>query len=138
MSQPSVLQAAAGVDPDETGLGKRVLIINDQQTVLIFLHEILGELGFEVCSAMTGSEGMSLLQKFAFEGIILDLDMPRTDGISMLERLQTLSHAVPIIVMSGDPTRSAMIKAVEAGAKDYILKPITHEILKFKCLRLFT
>ena len=138
MSQPNVLQAAAGVDPGASGLGKRVLIINDQQTVVIFLQDILGELGFEVCSASTGTEGMSLLQKYAFEGIILDLDMPMMDGISLLEHLKTLSHGVPVIVMSGDPTRTAMIKAIESGARDYLLKPISHEILKFKCLRLFT
>ena len=137
MVQSIVLRTDAGVEPHDSGLAKRILIVNDQQTVVIFLHEILEELGFAVCSASSGTEGMSLLQQYAFEGIILDLDMPLMDGITTLKRLRTLSNTVPIIVMSGDPTRSAMIKAIQAGAKDYLLKPISHEILKFKCLRLF-
>ncbi len=117
---------------------KRILVVDDQQSVVLFLQEILGQLGFEVFSASTGTEGIALLQKCGFEGVILDLDMPKMDGLTMLDRLRALTHPVPVIVMSGDPTRSAMIKAIKAGANDYLLKPISHEILKFKCLRLFT
>lgn len=64
--------------------------------------------------------------------------MPVMDGLTMLLHLQKESNAIPVIVMSADTTRSAMIKAIEAGAKDFLTKPIAYEILKYKCLRLFT
>jgi DNA-binding response OmpR family regulator len=55
----------------------------------------------------------------------------------MLNQLRKQSKSVPVIVMSADPTQTAMIKAIEAGARDYLTKPISYEILKYKCLRLF-
>ena len=80
---------------------------------------------------------MTLLQEHSFQGILLDLEMPVMDGLSMLSQLRSQSNAVPVIVMSADPTRTTMIKAIEAGARDYLTKPISYEILKYKCLRLF-
>lgn len=119
-------------------LSKRILIIDDQQSIVQLIQEILENLGFEVFTAANDAEGMARLQEDMFHGVLLDLDMAVVDGLQLLSQLRTQSRAVPVIVMSGDPTRSAMIKAIEAGARDYLLKPISPEILKFKCLRLFT
>jgi DNA-binding response OmpR family regulator len=55
----------------------------------------------------------------------------------MLSHLRKRANDIPVIVMSADPTRTAMIKAIEAGARDYLTKPISNVILKYKCLRLF-
>ena len=119
-------------------MGKRILIVDDQETILFFLRERLEQLGFATFSASNGSEALMLLKKDSFQGILLDLEMPVMDGLTLLSHIRKQSNAVPVIVMSADPTRTAMIKAIEAGARDYLTKPISYEILKYKCLRLFT
>jgi DNA-binding response OmpR family regulator len=118
-------------------VGKRILIVDDQEAVLLFLQGRLQQLGFTVYEAKDGKEGMRLLQEHAFQGVLLDLEMPVMDGLTMLSHLRERSNAVPVIVMSADPTRTTMIKAIEAGARDYLTKPISDVILKYKCLRLF-
>jgi len=118
-------------------VGKRILIVDDQETILFFLRDRLEQLGFAIFTASNGAEALALLQKDSFQGILLDLEMPGMDGLSMLNQLRKQSNAIPVIVMSADPTRTAMIKAIEAGARDCLTKPISYEILKYKCLRLF-
>ena len=121
----------------QSTLGKRILIVDDHETVLVFLKDRLEQLGFEVYPATNGKEGMRLLQEESFQGVLLDLEMPVMDGLTMLSHLQKEANNIPVIVMSADPTRTAMIKAIEAGARDYLTKPISNVILKYKCLRLF-
>lgn len=119
------------------GSGKRILIVDDQEAVLLFLQDRLEQLGFNVSSASNGTEGIRLFQEDAFQGVLLDLEMPVMDGLTMLSQLRKDIQEVPVIVMSADPTRTTMIKAIEAGARDYLTKPISNVILKYKCLRLF-
>ena len=119
------------------GSGKRILIVDDQEAVLLFLQDRLEQLGFVVSSASNGKEGMRLLQEYSFDGVLLDLEMPVMNGLTMLSQLRKQTNYVPVIVMSADPTRTTMIKAIEAGARDYLTKPISNVILKYKCLRLF-
>ena len=118
-------------------VGRRILIVDDQETILFFLRDRLEKLGFAIFIASSAAEALELIQKDSFQGILLDLEMPGMDGLSMLNQLRKQSKSVPVIVMSADPTQTAMIKAIEAGARDYLTKPISNEILKYKCLRLF-
>ncbi len=117
---------------------RRILIVDDYEDIRLFLVDCLREIGFQADSATNGVEALALLQKHSFSGILLDLEMPVMNGITMLLQLQKDSNAIPVIVMSADTTRSAMINAIEAGARDFLTKPIAYEILKYKCLRLFT
>jgi len=125
------------IHKDAVSEGQRILIVDDQETILVFLRDRLEQLGFAIFTASNGAEALALIQKDSFQGILLDLEMPVMDGLSMLSQLRSQSNAVPVIVMSADPTRTTMIKAIEAGARDYLTKPISYEILKYKCLRLF-
>ena len=118
-------------------MSKRILVVVDQEIILQFLHEKLDKLGFHVTFASHGSEGLRLLHESQFEGILLDLEMPAMGGFRMLRQLREQFHSIPIIVMSADPTRTMMRKAIEGGAQDYLMKPISYEILKYKCLRSF-
>jgi DNA-binding response OmpR family regulator len=119
-------------------MGKRILIVDDQATIALFLRDRLEKLGFEVETASNGLEGIQVLKTVSIDGILLDLEMPVMDGLTMLSRLRQMATTVPVIAMSADPTRSTMIKAIESGARDYLFKPISGDILKHKCLRLFS
>lgn len=119
-------------------MGKRILIVDDQETIILFLRHRLEKLGFEVATAPNGLEGLEILKTESVNGILLDLEMPIMDGLTMLNQLRKRTTTVPVIVMSADPTRSTMNKAIEGGARDYLFKPISDYILKHKCLRLFS
>ena len=129
--------ATVGRTRTDFSVGRRILIVDDQETILVFLRDRLEQLGFAIFTTSSKAEALELLQKDSFQGILLDLEMPGMDGLSMLNQLRIQSKSVPVIVMSADPTQTAMIKAIEAGARDYLTKPISYEILKYKCLRLF-
>ena len=131
---------SSGDQKPETSVStdQRILVVDDYEDIRLFLVDCLRGLGFLAYSASDGVEGLALLKKHSFSGILLDLQMPVMNGLTMLLQLQKESNAIPVIVMSADTTRSAMIKAIEAGAKDFLTKPIAYEILKYKCLRLFT
>jgi DNA-binding response OmpR family regulator len=124
---------------NQTGIdmSKRILIVDDQETIVLFLRERLEKLGFDVSTASNGVEGLEVLRTESINGILLDLEMPIMDGLTMLNRLRQRSSTVPVIVMSADPTRTTMIKAIEGGARDYLFKPISGEILKHKRHRIF-
>ena len=118
-------------------MGRRILIVDDQETIVLYLRDRLEKLGFEVATASNGLEGLEVLKMESINGILLDLEMPIMDGLTMLNRLGQQSTTVPVVVMSADPTRSTMVKAIKSGALDYLFKPISEDILKHKCLRIF-
>ena len=113
-------------------MGKPILIVDDQEIIVLFLRDKLEKLGFEVASASNGLEGLEVLKTVSINGILLDLEMPVMDGLTMLNRLRQQSTTVPVVVISADPTRSTMIQAIQNGARDYLFKPISGEILKHK------
>ncbi len=116
---------------------RRILIVDDQESIRLFLTDRTEALGFLTSTALNGMEGLTQLKQQSFCGVLLDLEMPVMNGVTMLHQLRQESTTIPVIIMSADPTRSNMIKAIEAGAQDYLTKPIDQEILKYKCLRLF-
>jgi CheY-like chemotaxis protein len=85
-------------------MGKRILIVDDQATIALLLRDRLEKLGFEVETAANSLEGMEILRKVTINGILLDLDMPVMDGLTMLSRLRQRSSTVSVIAMSADPT----------------------------------
>ncbi len=119
-------------------VNRHILIVDDQEDIRLFLSDRLANLGFLTSAAPNGREGLALLQQHSYCGILLDLEMPVMNGLGMLRELRQESNTIPVIVMSGDHTRTTMIQAIEAGARDFLTKPFSDVILKYKCLRLFT
>ena len=118
--------------------GKRILVLNDQETVLLFLKDRLEHFGFSVFLAKNIQESLTLLNTQTMHGLLLDFEMAGQEGMAIMETMKQFSQDLPVIVMSADPTQTAMRKAIEAGAADYLTKPISPVILKYKCLRLFS
>lgn len=116
---------------------KRILIVDDDADVLLFLSDRLNALGFEVLTAANGKEGVEALQYHTVNGVLLDLYMPVMGGVLMLEQLRQFSRHPPVIVMSPIEHQSEMQLAISKGAMDYLIKPIAAGELTDKCLRLF-
>ncbi len=133
----SPLQACQKIRRPSPLLEKRILIMDDQQTLIFFLCEKLQHIGFQVSATSSAEEGIDLLHNYPFCGILLDLEMPEINGGSMLHLLQELSTRIPVIIMSIVPTQRTGDKAIELEAKDYLEKPISFDNLAIKCTRMF-
>ncbi len=116
---------------------KRILIIDDEEDVLLFLEDRLKALGYAVLTATNGWEGLNLLHQHSVHGVLLDLHMPVMGGLAMLDHLENSASTPPVIVMSATEYHSDLQRAIEKGAKDILNKPIVQEELTGKCLRLF-
>lgn len=105
-------------------LKSKILIVDDQLANVSLLQELLGEVGYtNLSSTMQPSEVCSLHRKNAYDLILLDLQMPVMDGFQVMEALKTneSDSYMPVIVLTAQPGHK--LRALQAGAKDFISKP---------------
>ncbi|MFI5036224.1 MAG: response regulator transcription factor [Acidimicrobiales bacterium] len=102
----------------------RVLVIDDDPSLLRALRLGLQAGGHEVLTAATGEEGMSLTALHAPDVVVLDLGLPDVNGMSVAERVRGWSD-VPIIVLSATGNEKAKVSALDTGADDYVTKPFS-------------
>lgn len=111
---------------------KKVLIIDDDSRNIFALSAILKSRGFSVLSASTAQEGIEmLLQNKSIKGVLMDMMMPEMDGYQAIEYIRNkeeIAH-VPIIAVTAQAMVGDKEKCLEAGANDYISKPIDVDAL---------
>jgi len=106
-----------------------ILIIEDELTVRKFVHAALVEAGYAVIESETATEGLRIAGEKSPALLLLDLGLPDLDGVEVIRRLRQYSQ-IPIVVLSARTQESEKISAFEAGADDYVTKPIgTGELL---------
>lgn len=99
-----------------------LLIIEDEAQMRRFLRVSLTSHGYQVCEAETGEAGVTQAASRNPDLVLLDLGLPDTDGLQVTERLRQWSK-MPIIVLSARGKEEDKIKALDAGADDYLTKP---------------
>lgn len=99
-----------------------VLVIEDEPQMLKFLRASLGAEGYRVLEATTGSEGLSLARSHNPDLVLLDLGLPDMDGTDVTQKLRDWS-ATPILVISARGREDDKVRALDAGADDYLTKP---------------
>lgn len=97
-------------------------MVDDEQAIRRALKVGLGGLGHEVVAAIDGNSALQALADDFFELAVLDLGLPDMDGIQVIERLRGWSK-VPVVVLSVRDSQDDKIKALDAGADDYVEKP---------------
>jgi two-component system KDP operon response regulator KdpE len=100
----------------------RVLVCDDEPQILRALRVVLREAGFESVSAATGEEALDRAATRPPDAAIVDLVLPDLDGIEVCRRLREWSQ-IPIIVLSAVGDEAEKVRALEAGADDYVTKP---------------
>lgn len=101
----------------------RILIVDDEGSIRRTLREILEFEHYEVEEAADGLEALSKVKKNPFDVILLDIKMPKMDGMEALDRIQELAPDTPIVMISGHATIDTAVEAVKRGAFDFISKP---------------
>jgi two-component system response regulator PilR (NtrC family) len=102
---------------------KRVLVIEDDETVRDVLRSFLGQKGFDVTLAHNGEAGLDLLRVEKFDLIFTDLVMPGISGMEVLKKVVASKIAIPVVVMTAFGTVQTAVEAMRIGAFDYITKP---------------
>ncbi|MGH2888757.1 MAG: response regulator transcription factor [Solirubrobacteraceae bacterium] len=100
----------------------RILVCDDEPQILRALRVILRDAGYEALPASTGEEALDVAAVSRPSAAILDLVLPDTDGVSLCRRLREWSE-MPLIVLSAVGDEDAKVRALAAGADDYVTKP---------------
>lgn len=100
-----------------------ILIVDDEKSIRKTLREILEYEKYQVDEAADGQEGWKKIQENTYDAVLLDIKMPKMDGMELLAKAQEESPDMPIIMISGHGTIDTAVDAVKGGAFDFISKP---------------
>jgi two-component system KDP operon response regulator KdpE len=101
---------------------KKILVVDDDPAILRLLSTNLKARGYEVITATDGEESLEAVQKDFIDLLILDIMMPKVDGVEVCRRIREWSD-IPIIILSARGDENDKVKCLELGADDYLTKP---------------
>ncbi|AVX19519.1 two-component system, NtrC family, response regulator AtoC [Carboxydocella sporoproducens DSM 16521] len=106
-----------------------ILIVDDEDSVLDFLEEVLEEEGYKVFKAVNGQLALELINKHQISVVLMDIKMPGLSGFDILKKIQNENKNINVILMTAYSTTELAIQAMKLGAFDYIVKPFNIEEL---------
>ncbi|MDX6380482.1 MAG: two-component system, OmpR family, response regulator [Rubrobacteraceae bacterium] len=109
--------------------GTRILLVEDDRSIASFVEPELEHLGFNVRCAYDGSSGLEHVQKFRPELIVLDIMLPKLDGVGVLKRLRQEGNRVPVVMLTARDATLDKVHSLDHGADDYVTKPFDIEEL---------
>jgi two-component system, OmpR family, response regulator MtrA len=110
------------------GMGQRILVIEDDQSIAEIVGILLRAEGFEVSYCADGNQALNAFQVVNPDLVLLDLMLPGRDGIEICRAIRE-SSGIPIVMLTARSDTSDVVTGLEAGADDYIVKPIKNEEL---------
>jgi len=102
----------------------RILLVDDEQSIQTLLSYPLRKDGYHVTSVLDGGEAVQRFEEGRFDLVILDLMLPRVDGVEVCRQLRSRSQ-VPIIMLTAKGSEKDKVAGLEVGADDYITKPFS-------------
>ena len=108
----------------------RVLIVEDEPNVLLVFRTALESDNYRVTAAPDGDLALTWLAQEAFDVVLLDLQMPRVDGMEVLVRLRERGDTTPVVMISAHDRAPDVVQAMRLGAIDFLSKPLTPDALR--------
>jgi len=105
----------------------RILVIDDEESIRDSMSLVLRKEGYRVETAASGAEGMKLFGAEAFQVAFVDLKLPGTTGLDVLNRIKEADPETPVIIITGYASIESAVEAMKRGAFDYMTKPFTPE-----------
>ena len=115
---PAVAPAANGIE---------VLLVDDEETIRVTLHDDLVAAGHRVTAVANGSDALHLIESRVFDAVVSDIRMPGVEGTELLARVMQLRPATAVILMTGYGTIESAVEALRAGAYHYVVKPFLND-----------
>lgn len=107
----------------------RLLVVEDEKKMAAYLRRAFREEGHAVEEAHDGEEALALALGQPYDAIVLDLNLPRRDGLSVLRQLRASGRATPVLILSARGQADDRIAGLHLGADDYLAKPFSMEEL---------
>ncbi|MGI6552500.1 MAG: response regulator [Clostridia bacterium] len=109
-------------------MGKRILIVDDAAFMRMMIRDILTKHGFEVAGeAENGTVAVNLYKELKPDLVTMDITMPEMDGISAVKAIRQIDPEAKIIMCSAMGQQMMVMEAIQAGARDFIVKPFQQE-----------
>jgi DNA-binding response OmpR family regulator len=103
--------------------GMRILVAEDEKAVAAFLKQGLKEAGYAVDLARDGQEALDHLETVSYDLVVLDIMLPRLDGIGVLRQARARRLKTPVLLLTARDEVGDKVKGLDAGADDYLTKP---------------
>jgi len=110
-------------------MAHKILVVDDEQSIRDIIREFLFEMGYEVKVAVDGVDALDKARFETFDLYIIDIYMPRLDGLELLLRIKELQPLAVVIITTGFSSIDVAVKAIRNGAYHYLTKPIQAEEL---------
>ena len=107
----------------------RILVVDDEAAVRDALSRMLRFEGYEVCLASDGVSGLQEVRDREPDAVILDVMMPRQDGLAMCRALRAAGNLVPVLMLTARESVGDRVAGLDAGADDYLVKPFASQEL---------
>ena len=107
----------------------RILVVEDETILAEQIHDFLAGKGFAVDTAHNGSDGLYMGKEYPLDAAIIDIGLPDFSGIELIKRLRKEKVTVPILVLTARSRWQDKVEGLEAGADDYLVKPLHYEEL---------
>jgi len=101
----------------------RLLVVEDDSKIASFVVNGLKQNGFAVDHASDGEKGLGLAQAVTYDAAVLDIMLPKLDGLSLLRRLRQDKILTPVLILSAKASVDDRVKGLQAGGDDYLTKP---------------
>jgi two-component system OmpR family response regulator len=108
----------------------RILIAEDDRAIAALMKRVLTEDGYAIDVAFTGEEARLLAFVHDYDGIILDVDLGDRHGFEILQELRASGRATPVLLYTGLGASEAIVRGLDAGADEYVVKPISNQELR--------
>lgn len=109
----------------------KILLVEDEINIASFIERGLQEFGHEVRTAHDGAAGWALAEKERFQLLILDVIMPKMDGLQLCKQYRkSFGYASPVILLTALGTTEDIVSGLDAGADDYVVKPFSFQELE--------
>ena len=107
----------------------QILVVEDERRMAELLRRGLAEEGHQVVLARDGMEGFEIARMSAFDVIVLDVMLPRMDGITITRKLRELKNQTPVLLLTARDAAQDIVQGLDCGADDYLPKPFSFDVL---------
>ncbi|MDD6021624.1 MAG: response regulator transcription factor [Acutalibacteraceae bacterium] len=107
----------------------RILVVEDEKDLNKIISNKLRSDGYSVDSCFDGEEAGDYIRAAEYDGVILDIMMPKKDGLTLLKELREKGNNVPVLLLTAKDAVSDRVKGLDSGANDYLVKPFSFEEL---------
>lgn len=107
----------------------RVLLAEDERDLNRIITQKLTSDGYSVDSCFDGAEALDILEYTDYDAVILDIMMPKADGLTVLKKLRAAGKTMPVLMLTARDAVADRVKGLDSGANDYLVKPFSFEEL---------